>query len=214
MFDHPPLIDIPFEHRHQCWFCGEPSAMSLHYEKQRHTPHPAMMLPTCKECFNIAKQHKLTSVWDCQMAVKDALMRLYEKHLAIGINWTKQELEDSEFEDKVFGGFKKSAWMMYEIARDRVNYRPWPLSLNGIPIDDVAYNDGFHFDGITYRSISQAIAFYAKQGVLDKRFLEDIVSIVGKQRFGFALRIAQINIAAVPELKRQVIDDLRQEHQN
>ena len=148
------------------------------------------------------------------MAVKDELMRIYEKHLAIGVNWTKQELEESEFEDKVFGGFKKSAWMMYEIARDRVNYPAWTLSLNGVAIDDFGYNADFSFEGVNSSSVTQAIKFYAKQFVLDKRFLEDIISIVGKQRFGYAIRVAQINIAATSELKRQVINDLKLEHQD
>lgn len=214
MFEQAPLIDIPFDCRHQCWFCGEPSAMELSYTKEHYTPHPSLMVPACKECFKIAKQHKLTSIWDCKMAVKDELMRIYEKHLAIGVNWTQQELEESEFEDKVFGGFKKSAWMMYEIARDRVNYPAWPLSLNGVTIDDFGYNTDFSFDGVNYSSVTQAIKFYAKQFVLDKRFLEDIISIVGKQRFGFAIRVAQINIAATSELKRQVINDLKLEHQD
>ncbi|MEZ9593682.1 hypothetical protein AB4298_03520 [Shewanella sp. 10N.261.52.F9] len=214
MLDLAPLIDIPFDRRHCCWFCGEPSNQQLSYLKETYTPHSSLTVPCCKECFKLAKQHKLTSIWDCKMAVKDELMRIYEKHLAIGVNWTKQELEESEFEDKVFGGFKKSAWMMYEIARDRVNYSGWPLSLNGVLIDDYGYDASFSFDGVSYSSVSKAIQFYAKQFVLDKRFLEDVIAIVGKDRFGFAVRIAQINIAAVPELKKLVLNDLREEHAN
>ncbi|MDR8523638.1 hypothetical protein [Shewanella fidelis] len=213
MQDLAPLIDIPFAHRHTCWFCGEPSNQQFSYIKQTHTPHSSLSVPCCNECLKLAKAHRLTSIWDCKMAVKDELMRIYEKHLAIGVNWTQQELEESGFEDddKIFGGFKKSAWMMYEIARDRVNYKGWPLSLNGILVEDYGYDAHFSFDGVNYRSVSQAIGFYAKQQTLDKRFLEDIIAIVGKQHFGFAVRVAQINIAAVPEMKKQVLQDLAAE---
>ncbi|WOT03816.1 hypothetical protein [Shewanella youngdeokensis] len=213
MSELAPLIDVPFNHRNICWFCGEPSNMQFCYDKDAYTPHPSLMVPCCEECCKIAKQHRLTSIWDCKMAVKDELMRIYEKHLAIGVNWTKQELEESEFEDRIFGGFKKSGWMMYEIARDRVNFSGWPISINGIVVDDYGYSADFSFDGVNYSSVTQAINFYAKQFVLDKRFLENVISIVGRERFGFAIRVAQINIASVPELKREVLEDLKEEHQ-
>lgn len=102
-----PLIDIPFALRHMCWFCAEPCHHVFEYQAKHHTPHPSLAVPSCKECLSLAKQHQLTSIWECQIAVKDELMRLYAKHLSIGINWTEQELIDSEFSCNVFTGFKK-----------------------------------------------------------------------------------------------------------
>lgn len=104
------------------------------------------------------------------MAVKDALMRIYAKHLAIGINWTEEELAESEFSCKVFEGFKKSAWMMYQIARDRINAPGWPLVLEGEEIDDQGYNAGFEFDGVTFNSVNAAIQYYSTQFTLDPQF--------------------------------------------
>ncbi|MCU7987661.1 hypothetical protein [Shewanella sp. SW24] len=206
-----PLIDIPFDKRHTCWFCGEPSHQHFEYIAHTHTPHASLAVPACSECLRLAKQHTLSSIWDCRMAVKDALMRIYAKHLAIGINWTEEELAESEFSCKAFEGFKKSAWMMYQIARDRINAPGWPLVLEGEEIDDQGYNAGFEFDGVTFNSVNAAIQYYSTQFTLDPQFFAELVSLVGRARFNYALRLARIHIAAAKEMKRQVLDDVAAE---
>lgn len=142
------------------------------------------------------------------MAVKDELMRIYAKHLAIGVNWTEQELIDSEFSCKVFEGFKKSAWMMYLIARDRVNATGWPLSLNGVEIDQDSFVVGFEFDGVKYTSLAKAVTHYSQTLGLDRHFFEAILSQVGRQRFGYAVRISRINIASPKRVKQEVVKDI------
>lgn len=205
-----PLIDIPFNQRHNCWFCGEPCNQIFEYIRHAHTPHPSLAVPACSECRRLAKQHPLTSIWDCRLAVKDALMRIYAKHLAIGINWTEEELAESEFSCKVFEGFKKSAWMMYQIARDRINAPGWPLVLEGEELDQ-GYDASFEFDGLTFNSIHAAIHYYSNQFTLDPVFFAELVRLVGRARFNYALRLARIHIAAAKEMKRQVLQDVEAE---
>ena len=65
----------------------------------------------------------------------------------------------------------KSAWMMYQIARDRINAPGWPLVLEGEEIDDQGYNAGFEFDGVTFNSVNAAIQYYSTQFTLDPQFL-------------------------------------------
>ncbi|MCP3126738.1 hypothetical protein [Shewanella sp. KJ2020] len=204
-------IDTPFDKRHTCWFCGEPCDRYFEYHSQVHTPHPSLAVPACGECLTLAKQHRLTSIWDCRMAVKDALMRIYAKHLAIGINWTEEELAESEFSCKVFEGFKKSAWMMYQIARDRINAPGWPIVLEGVAIDDQGHGAGFEFDGVIYTSLHAAIHYYSTQFTLDPRFFAELVRLLGRGRFSYALRLARIHIAAAKEMKQQVLADIKAE---
>lgn len=203
-----PCIDIPFDKRHLCWFCGEPSNTLFEYPATAQTPHPSLALPCCTECVKLAKQHPLTSIWDCQIAVKDALMAIYAKHLAIGINWTEAELAESEFSCKVFAGFKKSAWLMYQIARDRINFPGWPLVLDGVELECQQGRTQFEFDGVTYSSLPAAIHYYSKQYCLDAAFLAALVRLVGRQRFNYALRLARIHIASAAEMKRQILTDI------
>ncbi|BAJ02576.1 hypothetical protein [Shewanella violacea] len=208
MTQSPPLIDVPFALRHTCWFCAEPSNCVFEYHASVHTPHSSLGVPACKECLKLAKKSPLTSIWDCQMAVKDELMRIYAKHLAIGINWTEQELIDSEFSCRVFEGFKKSAWMMYLIARDRVNANGWPLSLDGVDLDNSDFVVGFEFDGVKYASLSKAVNHYSQILGLDKHFFEAVLSQVGRSRFGYAVRISRINIVSTKRVKQEVVKDI------
>ena len=145
------------------------------------------------------------------MAVKDALMSIYAKHLAIGINWTEEELAESEFSCKVFEGFKKSAWMMYQIARDRINFPGWPIQLEGVELECQLDSTRFEFDGVTYTSLSAAIHYYSQQFCLDPVFFAELIRLVGRQRFNYALRLARIHIAAAKEMKRQVLADVKAE---
>jgi len=204
-------IDIPFDKRHLCWFCGEPCKDFFESHATPHTPHPSLAVPCCSECLKLAKQHPLTSIWDCRMAVKDALMTLYAKHLAIGINWTEAELAESEFSCKVFEGFKKSAWMMYQIARDRINFPGWPILLEGVDLECQQDSTQFEFDGVSYSSLPAAIHYYSKQFCLDSAFFAELLRLVGKHRFSYALRLARIHIAAAKEMKRQVLADVKAE---
>ena len=206
-----PCIDIPFDKRHLCWFCGEPCKDRLDYQAESHTPHPALAVPCCAECLKLAQKHTLTSIWDCRVAVKDALMSIYAKHLAIGINWTEEELAESEFSCKVFEGFKKSAWMMYQIARDRINFPSWPIQLEGVELECQLDSTRFEFDGVTYTSLPAAIHYYSQQFCLDPVFFAELIQLVGRQRFNYALRLARIHIAAAKEMKRQVLADVKAE---
>lgn len=207
-----PLVDIPFSCRHSCWFCAEPCEHVFAFRASPHAEHASLSVPACKECLTLARQHTLTSIYECRIAVKDALMKRYAKHLAIGLNWTREELEESEFSCKILGGFKRSAWFMYEVARDRINAKGWPLCIDGVPLRDETPNTGFDFDGLHYSSVFAAIEHYAKNFALDKDFLQALTAICGRDRFAFAVRLARLNIAADKRTKKQLIRELELEN--
>ena len=51
-----PLIDIPFDQRHTCWFAAN-RAINTSNILPTHTPHPSLAVPACSECLRLAKQH-------------------------------------------------------------------------------------------------------------------------------------------------------------
>lgn len=205
------LVDIPFEVRHHCWFCGEPCNLLFEYHAPTHASHPSLTIPACKECRDLAKSQPLTSIYECRTAVKDGLMRRYAKHLAIGLNWTKDELAQADFTCKTLQSFQRSAWFMYEVARDRINFAGWPLVLDGVPLAETLPDTRFNFDGISYSSVFAAIEHYGKVMALDKSFLSGIAAIVGKQRFGYAIRLARLHLVSDAATKRRVIRELLQD---
>ncbi|MFQ6370597.1 hypothetical protein [Shewanella sp. YIC-542] len=207
-----PVIDVPFEARHHCWFCGEPCHLLFEYHAQPHAPHPALAVPACKECRELAKKQPLTSLQECRIAVKDALMRRYSKHLAIGLNWTQEELAEADFTCKTLQCFQRSAWFMYEVAKGRLNFAGWPLQLDGVALTHTQADTRFMFDGVSYSSVFAAIEHYSKAMTLDKGFLSGIVALLGKQRFAYAVRLARLHIASPAACKRQVMRELMADH--
>ncbi|WP_434339886.1 hypothetical protein [Motilimonas cestriensis] len=203
MTDHA-AIDVPFSFRHQCWFCAEPSKQSLnfplHEDEIALCEHIPLQLPCCPECLSIAKQHKwsTTHIDMFRSKLKKALALRYKKHLDIGNNWTKEELEQSEFNGKAFEGFKKSAWMMFEIAQGRMEFQGWPIIVNGLEISAFT-QPSFSFDGEEFPHLEAAVQEYAKRFQINSTYLSAVVDKIGSTRFSAAIRHCRIHPLDEPE---------------
>lgn len=207
-----PYIETPFNKRHQCWFCGEPSNQHFLFPGPEHVvincSHPTLVVPSCVECCRFAEKSTASSIWQIEASVKRGLIQRYKKDLAIGINWSQQELIESEFDGGNFEGFKRSAWFVYEVAQARVNFKPWQIILNGIEIKDTLERDQFHFDGINYPCIDDALQHYAQTHFLQKSFLKEVTYILGVKNFAAAVRFCRLRIGYTPNEKQQAIKEL------
>jgi len=210
--DNYPLIDIPFDVRYTCLFCGEPSNATINIpfsaDDINKAPHEPLSVPVCAECLSLVKKARCQSIYQYRNTVKAALTRKCQKALSIGSNWTEQELQESEFEGAAFEGFKRSAWMMYTIAKERVNYSGWPLCLEGIPLaaDDDA--GGFTFDGTDFVSVEHAIEHYIKTFHLDDVLLPELVKLLGTDKFGYAIRVSRLYLTISAAERTQIIADI------
>ncbi|WP_286232640.1 hypothetical protein [Thalassotalea sediminis] len=209
--------ETPFAFRHHCWFCGEPCDKFFAFPQGNHyVPsciHPPLTIPSCTECLRFANASKADNIWQVNVVVKNNLIKKYRNHLAIGINWTKQELEDSQFEHGNFASFQKSAWKMYEIARERVNFTGWRLEINGVKleVEGAFAEQSYTFDGVTYPSIDRAIEHYATTFSLHKQYLRQVLSIVGIAQFSKAIRFCRLQINATPQERAQALRTLKQD---
>ncbi|MEW6983447.1 hypothetical protein AAD001_12415 [Colwelliaceae bacterium 6471] len=210
------LIDVPFAYRHKCWFCGEPFNGHFEFPQQAHIvlscPHPPVAVPSCIECKTIAKTANAETIWQVSTMVKRALMNVYQKDLAIGLNWTQEELANSQFEGGNFAGFQRSAWFMYEVAKARVNYLGWPLSLNGIQLEITNEKDTFVFDGILYPSVGDAIDQYAQAYDLNMIFFKEVLAIMSENNFAQAVRFCRIAVGFTPQERKVALQTLRNEY--
>lgn len=206
------IVDIPFDKRRHCWFCGEPFKHYFSFPHQQYLvldcPHPPLQVPSCSECSALAIKVKKDSIWAVESIVKRQLIAHYQKDLAIGINWTKEELANSEFEGGNFEGFKKSAWFVYEVAKARVNYRGWPLALNGITLDIDFLKIDFSFDGVVYPCIDDAIDQYVSIYNLNKLFFLEVLQYYGGKRFAAAVRYCRLFVNATPKERASALREL------
>ncbi|AGH80088.1 hypothetical protein PCNPT3_00730 [Psychromonas sp. CNPT3] len=193
---HYPLIEIPFEHRYQCWFCGEPQDKEITFPKEKSScrllTHAPLNVPSCQECSTLVKHDAFESIWAYRYALKKKLIVKHQKTLNIGARWTKEELQESQFEGSAFEGFKRSAWFMFELQQARVNFAGWPVCIigTGIICDDAQAE--FTFDGTTYADFDSAIASVVSAFYLDELLFTRVLGVLGKEKFGHAIRLCRL----------------------
>ncbi|GLX80837.1 hypothetical protein [Thalassotalea eurytherma] len=206
------MVDVPFEYRHCCWFCGEPANQYFTFPHNAHLVinciHPTLTVPSCNECSRFAYKATCDSIFAVHSQVKQSLIKHYHKDLAIGVNWTKQALEESEFEGGNFEGFKRSAWFIYDVAKTRVNFSSWHLELSGRHIEDYLADQKFTFDGVSYPNVDVAINHYSQIFKLDKVFLKQLVYQLSSDKFSRAVSLSRIHIDATEQEKRAILKQL------
>lgn len=206
------MVEVPFEYRHCCWFCGEPAAQIFTFPHSQYVVikccHPILSIPACKECRLFAYQIQAESIWQVAFQLKKRLIKTYRTHLAIGLNWTKAELANSEFEGGNFEGFKRSAWFMYEVAKARVNFTGWRLVLSGLNIEAVNEKEDFVFDGVTYPSVDEAIEQYTNNFALPPGYLKQTLHSLGTDQFSRAVRFCRLMVGSTPAERKQALREL------
>lgn len=189
-------VEIPFNYRNTCWFCGEPSDKKIKFPQYDYEinilDHLPLTIPSCKECSSIVKRSAFTSIYHYRDAIKKALTKKHQKVLSIGSNWTKKELEESELEGSAFEGFKRSAWPMFEMMQGRINYQGWPLVVNNQLLVVDSDNDSFEFDGVIYVSLDDAVTHAVKTFFLDEALFTRVLSVLGKNKFSQAIRLCRL----------------------
>lgn len=201
-------IEIPFNYRHTCWFCGEPSDKKINFPQNAYEinilTHQALILPSCKECASLVKRSAFPSIYSYRDAIKQALAAKHQKVLSIGSNWTKQELEESELEGSAFEGFKRSAWPMFEMMQGRINYQGWPLVINNELLEVDSDNESFEFDGVVYVTLNDAVTHAVKTFFLDETLFTRVLSVLGKNKFSQAIRLCRLYPNLTPRTREEV----------
>ncbi len=207
-----PLIEIPFNNRNTCWFCGEPKDKVINFPKHSSEEslmnHAPLCLPSCNECANIVKRTAFSSLFIYRDAIKKALTVKHQKTLSIGSNWTKQELEESELEGSAFEGFKRSAWFMFEMIQGRINYKGWELRINNDKLYIEQEDQAFEFDGTTYVNLDTAVTHAVKTFHLDEQLFTRVLSVIGKDKFGQAIRVCRLYPMLTSKNREQVFVEI------
>lgn len=201
-------IEIPFNYRFTCWFCGEPSHKHIKFPANDYEinilEHAPLLIPSCKECAGLIKRSAFPSIYAYQKAIKQALTKKHQKTLSIGSKWTKQELLESELEGSAFEGFKRSAWPMFEMMQARVNYQGWPIIVDNRLIENESAQTSFEFDGVTYMSLDDAVQYAVNTFFLDEALFTRVLSVLGKNKFSQAIRLCRLYPKLTAETREQV----------
>ncbi|ELR8729663.1 hypothetical protein OC523_021435 [Vibrio vulnificus] len=199
-------------YRYICWFCGEPSIDYVDVPKSAKSitrlEHSPIAVPACDECCKVNYPNDVHSAWALRGQIKHFLITKHAKQLGIGENWTEQELKETEFSGSILGGFGRSAWEMYLITKSRVSFKGWEISVDEVPLNGYNETSGFSFNGVRYLSLNTCIDYYVKATSIDRDLLIGLVDIVTTERFGYALRIAQLNKGISSQERAEILDEI------
>ncbi len=185
-------LDIPFDYRFTCWFCGEGSHKTIVATITTHQQYYSVNMPICDECKSYKCHIDVQSLVKLRELIKESMVKQSAKALSIGANWTEKELQESDLNGSAFDGFKKSGWSMYLIAKARVNYSGWALSINGIPIEGNLIDEEFEFDGLSFTSFVSMLDYLSNAFSLNKEFLKRVLAIYGNNRAIEAVKFCRL----------------------
>jgi hypothetical protein len=212
--DETPTIDITFDKRHTCWFCGEISYKNISVRDEAlqdiNYEYKAVFFPVCEECFNLSKKITTFSIEDIQQSIKDKIVIKYSKYLAIGSKWTAEEIQHSDFTGIALSGFKESAWSMFEQIKERVNYTGWDVSIDGITLGNSGSLNIVTFDGVQYSNLSELLDYLVKIFYIDKVFLDQVIEIYGEENITQAVKYSRLTLDLNDTERKLALSDLRQ----
>jgi len=201
-------IDIPFDCRFKCWFCGEWSHQTIETNLSKLQNKHIINMPICDECKSYRCHEEVSLLDKLRELIKERIVLRSAKELSIGANWTEQELQESDLNGRAFDGFKESGWEMYLIAKERVNFRGWELCIDGIPIENISSAEKFEFDGLTFTSFMSMLDYLSKSFSLNKEFLRKVLTVYGNNRAIEAVKFCRLVINDSESARRQAFDDL------
>ncbi|AAZ27894.1 hypothetical protein [Colwellia psychrerythraea] len=202
-------IDIPFDCRFKCWFCGENSHTNIEVRDQEVKGGLDMIsIPTCDECQSYGCHPLASSLEELKQTIKDKIIIRSSKELSIGSNWTEKELNESDFTGNAFEGFKKSGWEMFLIAKERVNFKAWDLCIDGIPVREILPEETFEFDGLAFSNFTGMLNYLSKTFFLNKNFLNRVLTLYGNDRAIEAVKFCRLVPNESESQREQAFDDL------
>jgi hypothetical protein len=185
-------LDIPFDCRFTCWFCGEGSHKTIVTTISTPENNYAVNMPICDECKSYRCHNDVNSLVKLEKLIKEKIITRSAKELSIGANWTEQELQESDLNGAAFDGFKKSGWSMFLIAKERVNYSGWDLSIDGVPIENISLDEKLEFDGLTFTSFISMLDYLSDSFSLHKEFLRQVLILYGNNRAIEAVKFCRL----------------------
>lgn len=81
--------------------------------------------------------------------------------------------------------------------------------LGGIKVDKELVKEEFTFDGMLYPSIDEAITHYGRAFDIPIHFFEQVLAIIGIERFSYAVRFCRLYVGATPQEMRVALRELQ-----
>lgn len=208
-------IDVPYEMRHSCFYCGEyeydldhvPPTSRYHDFIGIYDSHQPILVPSCKECNGMLSNSLQKDIYERFDECKKKLTRKLSKYLRYELIWYDEELEYADFTGE-FEKFSKAVPKEIEKAKQRLSWDHWPVSIDGIEIENVQMSYNFKLDGKEFRTLDHLLEYVKRVHKVPVKYFEKVLLIVGYAKVDYALRICQTQKVTTEAQMNRVLEDL------
>lgn len=220
---HYITIDTPSDLLFTCFYCGEiastkdhvPPLSRFHDYYAIYNQHRPIQVPCCGECNSLLGNTLQQNIYKRVEDLKIKLTTRYKKIMRYNDVWDEDSVDFCEFTGdlkKFLDGVKSS----YEVIERRLNWQPWPLTLDGEVIDVVDSSDRKIVIGkLNFATIDHFYHHTRKVDKIPQKYLENVLSIVGYSRLEYGYNFCKANKVKTEkemrvklEVLKEIIDEL------
>lgn len=208
-------IDVPWDCKHICFYCGEnaqaddhvPPTSRYHDFMCLYDSHPPLLVPACNQCNRVLGNSLQRDLYERFDECKDLLLKKLDKYLMYGNIWDKSSLAYARFTGDL-GKFSKAVVKQAEIAKDRLEWEHWNLSIEGIDLDRSNEVYKIKMDGKEFKSLDHVLEYARRVHKIPPTYLEKVINIVGYVKADHALAVCRAKKVKSEAEMNKVLEDL------
>lgn len=208
-------IDIPYNMRNTCFYCGGfdyaldhvPPVTRYHDFMGIYDSHTPLLVPSCDQCNGLLGNSLQKDVYERFDECKKKLTKKLSKYLRYELLWDEDELEYAGFTGE-FSKFSKAVLKEVRTAKDRLAWEHWPISVDGIEIENTQFNYYLKLDGKEFKTLDHLLEYVKRVHKVPVKYFEEVLLIVGYAKADYALRVCQIKKVTTEAQMNKVLKDL------
>lgn len=209
-------IDVPFELRHTCFYCGDPSDTLDHFPPISryhdylgiYDSHPAVVVPSCIECNLLLVDSLQGDIYERFDEAKVRLTKRLAKYLKYSSVWDNDSLADAEFTGS-FRKFADNIIIEASLVKERLEWDHWPITVNGESIYEIRRTESLALDNIKFKRYDHLLEYVKKVHKVPTLYFEKVVEIVGLGKLQFALHYCKSHKPSNAKQMEEYLEELR-----
>lgn len=208
-------IDVPPDMMFTCFCCGciatepdhVPPISRYHDYIAVYDKHPALIVPSCRECNTILGSTIQDTIYTRADHIKRKLIKKAGKYLRLGELWEDEDIEYADFTGQ-YARMMEAIPSMARAWNKRVEWVHWPVSIDGevLWVDDTTTT--LQVGKKKFTSLDSLYEYARRVDKIPTKYLESVLSLMGIHQLEYTYRLCKTRpIKSEAEL-RDVLSEL------
>lgn len=208
-------IDVPWEHKNTCFYCGEyshaddhvPPTSRYHDFIALYDCHPPILVPACNQCNRVLSNTLQKDIYERFDECKELLLKRLDKYLMYGNIWDEDSLDYAKFTGDL-GKFSKAIVKEAKVAKSRLEWEHWNVSVEGVDLEKSAEGYRIKMDGKEFKRLDHVLEYARRVHKVPATYLEKVLNIVGFVKADHALAVCRTRKVKSEAEMNKVLEDL------